>query len=321
MALNPQQWLDLYTLLRLTRMAEDRAFILYRLGKIVGGFYSGYWHEAIAVGSAYALQPDDVVAPLHRDLGVHMVRGLELERYFAHFLGRRAGPTQGKDGGMHIGHLEHGVIGMVSHLPNMLPVAAGAALAFKLRGEPRVSMTFFGDGATSQGDFHEGLNLAAVLQLPVVFICENNQSAYSTPLHEQYAVANIADRAAAYGMPGIVVDGTDVLAVYDAACSAVERARSGGGPSLIEAKTMRVKGHSAADQADYVDPTLLREWSDKDPLVRFETFLRERGLLDDARIAALTTELERKIDAALAWAEAQPSPEGPEVLLGVYTDQ
>jgi len=211
-AVGAEDLLKMYYYLRLARGLEDQVTKLYRQGKVVGGCYVGTGEEAISVGSAYALEPHDVIAPSHRDLGAHLVKGVLPKEYMAQYLGRRTALTKGKDGNIHFGDLERGIIGFISPMADGIPVAAGAALAFKIRREPRIAVAYFGDGASSRGDFHEGLNLAAVLKLPVLFICHNNQYAYSVPLSRQMAVPHVADRAKAYGFPTMIVDGNDILA-------------------------------------------------------------------------------------------------------------
>jgi TPP-dependent pyruvate/acetoin dehydrogenase alpha subunit len=305
--------------MRLTRALDDRGTFLHKQSKIVGGYFSQIGHEAVSVAAALALAPDDVCAPMHRDLGAYLVRGLHPRRILAQFLGRVDGVSGGRDANLHgMGDLSLGLIGFISHLPASLGVSVGVAQAFKLRGEPRVAMTFFGDGGSSQGLAHEALNWAAVFQLPVVFICENNQYAYSTPLARQMRIEHIADRAAGYGMPGVVIDGNDVAGVYAAAGEAVARARAGGGPTLIEAKTMRMRGHAIHDNMAYVPPELLAIWAERDPIARLEAELRARGLLDDETLAALLARIEGELDEALAFAEASPYPEGGSVTDGVY---
>jgi pyruvate dehydrogenase E1 component alpha subunit len=236
----------------------------------------------------------------------------------AQYLGKRAGPTKGKDGNVHIGDLKRGVIGFVSHLADNLPVATGVALAFKMRGETRVVVTNTGDGGTSRGDFHEAMNFAMVRRLPVVFFCNNNQYAYSTPLHLQMAIANVADRAKAYGMPAETVDGNDIEAVYRAASGAIHRARGGEGPTFIECKTMRMHGHSEHDSAKYVPRELLEEWKGKDPILRAELRLRELGYAEDSTFMEVGERVKKEVEAGLEFAEASPLPEGPEALEGVF---
>src|SRR5437016_4839338 len=247
-------FLQMYYYLRLTRTLEDRITALDRQGRIVGGVYTGDGMEAISVGYASALERDDVIAPLHRDMGAFLVRGITPGEVVAQYLGKRTGPTKGKDGNVHMGDLKRGVIGFVSHLADNLPVATGVALAFKMRGESRVVITNTGDGGTSRGDFHEAMNFGAVRRLPVVFFCNNNQYAYSTPLSLQMAIPNVVDRAQAYGMPGEIVDGNDVAAVYEAAGRALRRARAGAETTFIRSKTMRMHDHSGHGSANAGPP-------------------------------------------------------------------
>src|ERR1044072_7655694 len=267
----------MYYYLRLTRALEDRVTALYRQGRIVGGCYPSHGMEAIAVGYASALERDDVIAPFHRDMGAFLIRGITPGEVLAQYLGKRTGPTKGKDGNVHMGDLARGIIGFASHLADNLPVAPGAALAFKMRGESRIVVAGTGDGGTSRGDFHEAMNFAAVRKLPVVFFCNNNQYAYSTPQRLQMAILDVADRAKAYGMPGEIVDGNDVAAVVLAATRAIARARAGEGPTLIEFKTMRMHGHSEHDPAKYVPCELLDEWKKVDPILKAERLLAQLG--------------------------------------------
>ena len=228
--LDREDLLEIYRNMLITRGIEERGHILYKQGKIPGSFYTGRGNEGSAVGVATAMGPNDVGTPLQRDMGVHVTRGLEPWRIFAQYMGRDDGPTRGRDGNVHMGDARLGLHTMVSHLPAMLPVAVGMALAFRIRDERRVAVAWCGEGASSRGDAHEGMNFAGVRRLPVVFVIDNNQWAYSTPSHLEYAVEHLADRAAAYGFDGVVVDGTDVLAVYREAKRAIEKAREGGGP-------------------------------------------------------------------------------------------
>src|ERR1700745_2427827 len=215
--------LGMYRNMLITRGVEERGHILSRQGKSPGSFYTGRGNEAASVGVATAMGPEDVGTPLHRDMGVHITRGVEPWRIFAQYMGRADGPTGGKDGNVHMADARLGLLAMVSHLPAMLPVAVGCALAFRIREEKRVAVTWFGEGSSARGDAHEGMNFAGVRQLPVVFICDNNQWAYSTPTHLEYAVDHLAERAAGYGFEGVVVDGTDVLAVYREARGPIEK--------------------------------------------------------------------------------------------------
>ena len=316
--LDREDLLGIYRHMLLTRGIEERGHILYKQGKIPGSFYTGRGNEAAAVGIATAMGPEDVGTPLHRDMGVHIVRGVEPWRIFAQFMGRADGPTKGKDGNVHMADDRLGLIAMVSHLPAMLPVAVGCALAFRIREEKRVALTWFGEGASARGDTHEGMNLAGVRRLPVVFICDNNQWAYSTPTHLEYACETLADRAQAYGFEGVVVDGTDVLAVYREAKRAIEKAREGGGPTLIESVTLRMEGHAVHDDAFYVPKELFEEWAQRDPIERFRGWLRDHASMTDDEEDEITAGVKRLLNDALQRAEESPIPDPASVLDGVF---
>ena len=308
--------------MKLTRELEYRIERkLYRQGKIVGGVYVGRGQEAIAVGSCIDLRADDVVCPSHRDMGAYLIRGMSLRTILAQYMGRKTGATRGKEANMHMGSLEHGLIAFVSMLGDNVPVAAGIGLSFKMRGQDRVALCFFGDGATSRGDWHEGLNMASVYKCPVVYICNNNQYAYSTPLERQMAVENIADRAPAYGLPGEIVDGNDVFAVWDAAERAIERARTGQGPTLIECKTFRMTGHSAHDYAGYVPQELFEYWEERDPIRRLERDLIQRHAITSAEVADMQNRINAEIDEAIQIAEKDPYPDPEECLRDVYLEE
>jgi pyruvate dehydrogenase E1 component alpha subunit len=294
---------------------------LYRQGKVVGGVYVGRGQEAIAVGSCIDLAPADVVCPSHRDMGAYLIRGMSLRTILAQYMGRATGATKGKDANMHMGSLEHNLIAFVSMLGDNVPVAAGIGLSFKMRGENRVALCFFGDGATSRGDWHEGVNMAAVLKCPVVFICNNNQYAYSTPLERQMAVDNVADRAEAYGMPGQIVDGNDVFAVWAAAQDAIERARNGEGPTLIECKTFRMTGHSAHDDAGYVPHELFEYWEERCPIRRLERDLIKWDVITASGIEEMQKRINAEIDEAIQIAEKDPYPAPEDCLRDVYYEE
>jgi 2-oxoisovalerate dehydrogenase E1 component len=310
-----QDLIDLAHALYLPRAVEEKMLRLLRQGRLAKWF-SGIGQEAIAVGVTHALRPDDFILPLHRNLGVFTTRGLDLDRLLRQLFARAGGYTDGRDRTFHFGALEHRVVGMISHLGAMLPVADGLALASRLRGEDRVVAVFSGDGGTSEGDFHEALNLAAVWRLPVLFVVENNGWGLSTPTSQQYACRHLADRAAGYGMTGAVVDGNDVLAVATAVREAAERARAGGGPSLLEFETYRMRGHEEASGTDYVPPDELAEWAGRDPLLRLEAVLDERRLLPveerQALRLKLAAEVDTKVEEALAAPEPQSTPEREE---------
>jgi TPP-dependent pyruvate/acetoin dehydrogenase alpha subunit len=310
--------LTVYRNMLITRGIEERGHILYKQGKIAGSFYTGRGNEGAAVGVATAMGPDDVGAPLHRDLGVHITRGVEPWRIFAQYMGRADGPTRGKDGNVHMADARLGLIAMVSHLPAMLPVAVGAALAFRIREEPRVAVAWFGEGSSARGDTHEGMNLAGVRRLPVVFICDNNQWAYSTPTHLEFPTEHVADRAEAYGFEGVVVDGTDVLAVYREAKRAIEKARGGGGPTLIECMTLRMEGHAVHDDAFYVPKDLFEEWAKSDPIERFRTWLKEHAELSDEEEDEIAAEIKKLLSEAIKRGDESPLPDPSTVTEGVY---
>src|SRR5213596_888796 len=316
--LDREDLLGVYRTMLLTRGIEERGHILYRQGKIPGSFYTGRGNEAAAVGVATAMGPNDVGTPLHRDMGVHITRGVEPWRIFAQYMGRLDGPTRGRDGNVHMADSKLGLIAMVSHLPAMLPVAVGAALAFRIREEKRVAVAWFGEGASARGDCHEGMTLAGVRKLPVVFVCDNNQWAYSTPTHHEYATEHVADRAEAYGFDGIVVDGTDVLAIYREAKRAIEKARAGGGPTLVECLTLRMEGHAVHDDAFYVPKEMFEEWAKRDPLERFRTWLRTNADMSDEEEDEITGEVKKTLNDALKRAEESPLPDPATLLEGVY---
>lgn len=311
---------DALTMLRhmiLSRAIEDRLHALYRQGRLRGRLVSGRGQEAIPVGVTLATDPADVVCPLHRDLAAHLVRGTSAETILLHYLGRSDGPSGGRDGDIHFGEWARNVFPMVSHLPDSWPVAAGMGLAASLRDEGGVVVAFCGDGATSTGAWHETMNFAAVFQTPNVFVVENNRYAYSTPTSRQYRVERIVDRASAYGMPGEAVDGNDAVAVLAAARRAVTRARSGGGPTLIEAHTMRVDGHAVHDGAEYVPQAELDAWRGRDPIRLLSDELLIGGDAP-ARIAGLQEDAHRAVEAAVESALRASLPEARSVLDGVY---
>ncbi|HEU4866073.1 MAG TPA: thiamine pyrophosphate-dependent dehydrogenase E1 component subunit alpha, partial [Actinomycetota bacterium] len=307
--LDREDLLGVYRNMLLTRGIEERGHILYKQGKIPGSFYTGRGNEASSVGVATAMGSDDVGTPLHRDMGVLVTRGVEPWRIFAQYMGREDGPTRGRDGNVHMADSQLGLLAMVSHLPAMLPVGVGCALAFRIREERRVAVSWFGEGASARGDAHEGMNMAGVRRLPIVFICDNNQWAYSTPTHLEYACETLADRAAAYGFDGVVVDGTDVLAVYREAKRAIEKARDGGGPTLIESMTLRMEGHAVHDDAFYVPKELFEEWAKRDPIERFRGWLRENAEMTDEEEDEVAAGVKRTLNQAIERAETSPLPD------------
>src|SRR2546423_390025 len=277
----------------LMRATEERALTLYRQGKVPGSYYDGRGQEAISVGSAFPLGPRDRTCILHRDLGAHLIRGVRPGRVLAQMMGRATGITRGREGNMHFGDPRLGCVGMVSMLPDMALVACGLGLAFQMRREPRVAMTWFGEGSTANGVWHEAMNVAGVRRLPVVFVLENNQFAYSTPNDHEFAVDPV-ERAGGYGFPGVRVDGNDVEAVFAASADACERARTGGGPTLIECETMRMHGHGAHDDMRYVPAEMVEHWAARDPIAGYDARLRDAGVDVEAVRASVVAELERE---------------------------
>jgi TPP-dependent pyruvate/acetoin dehydrogenase alpha subunit len=308
--------------MKMMREVEDRIERkLYRQGKIVGGVYVGRGQEAIPVGVGLLAEPEDALFPSHRDMALFLIRGVHPRQIFAQYMGRVGGLTRGRDGNMHMGDMRLNIVAIISAMAASVPVAAGAALAFKYKGTRNAAFCFFGDGATSRGDWHEGVNFAAVQKLPLVLVCNNNQYAYSTPLSKQMACANVADRGAAYGIPAEIVDGNDVFAVHAAGRRAVEHARAGLGPYLIECKTFRMTGHSAHDGADYVPKHLWDEWAAKDPIRRLERLMIEKRWADSADLDQLHGAMTQEIDQAIQWAENSPYPDPSDLLDGVYECQ
>jgi len=299
---------ELYYYLCLNRRVDEQLTNLYRQGKVVGGVYSGLGQEAISVGSAYALGPEDVVGPMIRNVGTLLVRGYRPRDLFLQYMARRDGPTGGRDANTHFGDLARGVIAPISMLGELVPVLAGVALASRIRKEKRVALTYVGDGATSTGSFHEGLNFAAVQKLPLLIVVENNGWAYSTPTEKQMAIRDIAERAQGYGIRSAIVDGNDVLAVYEATYEARERARRGEGPTLIECKTMRMKGHAEHDDARYVPKALFEKWKKKDPILRFEKYLDGKRLVTAKEKAAIGARIDKEIREDVEFAESSPLP-------------
>ncbi|HWO71689.1 MAG TPA: thiamine pyrophosphate-dependent dehydrogenase E1 component subunit alpha [Actinomycetota bacterium] len=320
--LSREQLHEILYLLKLCRYFDERMEALYRQGRLPGAIYSGRGQEGTHVGAAYALRKDDSLFPTHRDLSAQFAKGVDLKRVMAQFWGRIDGYTRGRDGNSHMGDWYGArTFTVISHLPIAYPIACGAALAYKRRGEDRVAMAICGDGATSNGRWHEALNVSAIHKLPVVWVVNNNQYAYSTPNALEFPVPTIAERAAAYGMPGVRVDGTDVLEVYRAAREAVDRARAGGGPTLIESVSLRWRGHAGHDPAKYVPRELLEEYmTHRDPVRRFEDRLRAEGLIEEDEVRAIDERVEREFDEGYRFAQSSPFPVPEDVTKGVFTD-
>jgi TPP-dependent pyruvate/acetoin dehydrogenase alpha subunit len=308
--------------LKLCRYFDERMETLYRQGKLPGAIYSGRGQEGTHVGVTYALGSEDSLFPTHRDLSAQLTKGLDLKRVMAQYWGRIDGYTRGRDGNSHIGDWNGSrTFTVISHLPIAYPVATGAALAYKRRGEARVAMAICGDGATSNGRWHEALNMSSVFKLPVVWVVNNNLWAYSTPNRLEFPTGSIADRAGAYSMPGVRVDGQDVLDVYEAAHEAVQRARNGAGPSLIESVSLRWRGHAGHDPAKYVPKEMLEEhMTFKDPVKRFQQLLTKLGLVDEVSVAAIDDRIKREFDEGYEFAQSSPFPQPEDFDKGLWTD-
>jgi pyruvate dehydrogenase E1 component alpha subunit len=316
--LGPGELLDIYYMMTLSRSFEERVSTLYKQGRVTAGVFSGIGQEAIAVGTCYGLEDEDFVAPAHRDLGVYLVKGVPPRAIMAQLFGRDDGLSRGKDSAMHAGEPELNVFGTTSMLGAQLCVTAGAALTFKMRGEPHVAVCYFGEGASCRGDFHEALNFAGVHRLPAVFVCENNHYAYSTPMRLQMAVDHVSERALGYGFAGKVCNGNDVMAVWHTMREALYRARTGAGSTLIECDTYRWSGHSAHDKAMYRSEEEFIEWKSRDPLPQFETYLREKKLLTDEVKDHVAKQAKGVIDDAVEFAEQSPAPEADQALADVF---
>ena len=320
--LSREQLLELYYWMRLTRSLEERLVNLYRQTKVVGGLFRSLGQEACAVGSAYALRREDVLSPLIRNLGSMLVKGATPLEVLRQYMAKGDSPTRGRELNIHFGDVEdRNFVGQISHLGDMVPVMAGVTLSFKMRQEPRVGLVYVGDGATSTGAFHEGINLAAVQRCPLVVIIENNRYAYSTPTSRQCAAERLADKAAGYGIPGVRADGNDVIASYQVTRDAVARARRGEGVTLVELMTYRRKGHAEHDNQSYVPAGEIERWArENDPLDRYVQRLTGTEGVAPSELEALDARVQAEIDDATDVAEKSPPPEARDCLAGVYAD-
>ena len=309
--LSREQLHELYYFMRLTRSLEERLVNLYRQTKVIGGLFRSLGQEADAVGSAYALDrgKGDILSPLIRNLGSMLVQGATPLEVLRQYMAKAESPTRGRELNIHFNDLQRGFIGQISHLGDMVPVMAGITLSFRMRKQPRVGLVYVGDGAMSTGSFHEGMNFAAVQRLPLVVIAENNGYAYSTPLEKQTAVKFLVEKAAGYGVPGEQADGNDVLAVYEVTRRAVERARAGGGVTLVELLTYRRKGHAEHDNQSYVPEGELDTWAANDPIDRYVRRLTDSGWATPGELAALEARVSEELDAAVTLCEHEPLPE------------
>ena len=316
--LTPEQMIELYRWLQLTRLVEEKLVNLYRQTKVVGGVFRSLGQEATAVGTAYALRPTDFIAPLIRDLGAVLVKGIRPRDIFAQYMAKAWGPSEGRDLNIHFGDVSKGFIGPISHLGDMIPVMTGIVLAARMQKKDTVAVAYIGDGGMSTGAFHEGLNFAAVQRLPLVIVAEHNWYAYSTPTSKQCAVTNLADKAAGYGIPGYVVDGNDVVACYEVMKKAAEFARGGGGSVLIEAKTYRRKGHAEHDDQRYIPAGELEAWEKRDPVERYDRHLISSGVATREKLDGVIADARREVEEDAAWAESSPMPEAEKAAYNVF---
>lgn len=319
--LTRENLLEIDYFLRLTRTLEERLVALFRQAKVIGGLYRSLGQEGESVAAAYALDYalGDVVQPLIRNMGSILVAGAKPADIIKQYMAKGDSPTRGRELNIHFGHpARDGFIGQISMLGDMIPVMAGIALAGRMQKRNLVGMAFIGDGASSTGAFYEGMNFATVQRLPLVVVLENNGYAYSTPTSKQSAVKSLADKAQAFGCASETVDGNDVLATYAAARRAVERGREGGGVTLIEAKTFRMKGHAEHDNQSYVPQALIEEWSAKDPVVGFERTLIDAGIATAAEFESIQSQTRRDVDLATDEAERSPMPRPEEAGMGLY---
>jgi len=322
-ALTREQLLEIYYYMRLTRTLEERLVNLYRQTKVVGGLFRSLGQEADAVGSAYALDrtKGDILSPLIRNLGSMLVQGALPTEIIKQYMAKGDSPTRGRELNIHYGDLVRGFIGQISHLGDMVPVMAGVTLSFKMRREDRVGLVYVGDGATSTGSFHEGINFAAVQRCPLVVIVENNGYAYSTPLSKQTAAKQMVDKAIGYGIVGEQADGNDVIATYEVTKRAVDRARAGEGVTLIELMTYRRKGHAEHDNQSYVPDGEIDRWATtNDPVDRYIRVLKEEYDVDVKELETIDARVAAEIDKATDEADAAPMPEPTDALVGIYAD-
>lgn len=323
MSIEASLLLEMYRTLSRTRALEDQIYYLYHNQNpekplLIGKGYLSTGQEAISIGSVYTVNSDDWIAPSHRDMGIYLARGVTPREIFAQYFCRATGPTHGRDGNVHLGFTSKKLLGFVSHMGASLPVANGLAAAMIYKNEPGVVLTFFGDGASSQGCVHEAMNYAAVFNLPIIFICNNNRWAISTSVHQQTKLKNLADRAVAYGFEGLVVDGNDVVAIHETVKKVVEKTRKEKGPTLIECKTMRMGGHGTHDPAT-IPPEEKNYWKEHDPILVMRKYLYEQKIWDEEKEMKLKKEIEQEMNEAVAWASKQPLPKPEDLLDGVYT--
>lgn len=318
--LTRQQHLDIYYYMALNRAVEDQMVRMFRQNKILSGIYQSLGQESISVGNAFALEPNDWLAPMIRNIGALLVKGFTVRDIFTQHMARVTAPTKGKDGTSHFGDYKRRVVGPISMLGDLIPVMCGVAMAGRYLGQNLVALTWIGDGGSSTGAFHEGMGLAASQRAPLIVVIENNQWAYSTPVRRQVPLENLADRAKAYGVPSLIVDGNDAAAVYATTKEAVAMARAGDGPVIIEAKTMRMKGHAQHDPAEYVPKEMFEHWRARDPLARFEKLLADKKLWNEADKKKIHARIEAEVADGAQFSEESPLPPPEMANEGVYCD-
>jgi TPP-dependent pyruvate/acetoin dehydrogenase alpha subunit len=316
--LGHDQQLEMFYWLKLIRAFDERLSILVKQGKVRSGVYTGIGQEAIIVGTCYGLRKEDWICPLHRDLGAFLMKGVSARTMMSQMFAKATGLSKGRDSALHSGVSELGIFGNTSMLGANLPVAAGLGLTFKMEKTDHVVVAYFGEGASNVGDFHEALNIAGVQRLPIIFICENNQYAYSVPLEKSMAIEDVADRAEGYGFDGVAINGNDVLAVYQATQGALARARKGEGPTLIECKTYRWHGHSEHDKAFYRTKEELAMWKSRDPIPTFAAYLSGLHELSDEQVADIEARIKATIDDAVEFAANAPDPDPADAATDLY---
>lgn len=319
--LSRKQLHELLYYMLLTRQTEERFVILYKQNKLVGSLFRSLGQEGTAVGTAYALEPGDVMCPMIRDLGALYVRGATPREIFCQYMCKALAPGRGKDGIHHVGDLKRGILSTVSTMGTVISVTAGAAWALNMQGKKAVGMTYCGDGGTSTGEFHEGVNVAAVMKIPLVLIIENNGWAYSTPTSKQTLVKDLAVRAQGYGIPGVIVDGNNVLEVYRAAKKAVNYARAGNGAIIIEVKTFRMRGHAEHDDASYVPKEEVERWRQRDPIENYAKFLKSQEMLTDKEHDQIQRKVEADCADGMEFADKAPFPDPKTLLDDVVGDR
>src|SRR6187397_173988 len=316
--LNSDELMEMFYWLKLIRAFDERLSMLVKQAKVRSGVYTGIGQEAIIVGTCFGLRKDDYICPLHRDLGAFLMKGVEPRVMMAQMFGKATGLSKGRDSALHSGVTELGIFGNTSMLGANLPVAAGLAFTFKMEMTDNVVVAYFGEGASNTGDFHEALNFAGVQRLPIVFVCENNQYAYSVPIEKSMAIDDVADRAHSYGFDGVAINGNDVLAVYQSTLGALARARGGEGPTLIECKTYRWHGHSEHDKAFYRSDEELAMWKSRDPIPTFTTYLKGLQALTDENLKEIEARVTKTIDEAVEFAMNAPDPKPEDAVTDLY---